>query len=73
MESFGPSSCSDPSEEVRILLHTPVSFKEVGLGDVLPPDGGLDALRRHSSPEQRDVLRVRRLERRVFEEPETAS
>lgn len=70
---FGPYSCSDSSEVVRLILHRPVSFKEVGLGDVLPPDGGLNALRRHSSPEQRDVLRVRRLERCVFEEPETAS
>lgn len=55
---FCPCSCSDRSEVVRIILHRPVSFKEVGLGGVLPPDGGLNALRRHSSPEQRDVLRV---------------
>lgn len=69
----GPYGCSDRSEVVGVTVHRPVSFKEVGLGDVLPPDDGLDALRRHSSPEQRDVLRVRRLERCVFEEPETAS
>lgn len=65
---FAPYSCPDSSEVVR-----PVSFKEVSLGGVLPPDGGLDALCRHSSPEQRYVLRVRRLERCVFEEPEAAS
>ncbi|TNN67476.1 hypothetical protein EYF80_022282 [Liparis tanakae] len=53
--------------------HGPVSFEEVGFGDVLPPDSCLDALSGHAAPEQRDVLRVRRLESRVLEDPETVS
>lgn len=54
-------------------LHRPVSFEEVGFGDILPPDSCLDALRGHATPEQRDVLRVRRLESCVLEDPETVS
>lgn len=55
------------------IPHGPVSFEEVGLGDILPPDSCLDALSGHSAPEQRDVLRVRRLEGCVLEDPETVS
>lgn len=60
-----------PTDSGSTTQHRPVSFEEVGLGDVLPPDGGLDALGGHAAAEQRDVLRVRRLESRVLEDPET--
>lgn len=55
------------------IPHGPVSFEEVGLGDILPPDSCLDALSGHTAPEQRDVLRVRRLQGCVLEDPETVS
>lgn len=61
------------TQPLIIIPHGPVSFEEVGLGDILPPDSCLDALSGHSAPEQRDVLRVRRLESCVLEDPETVS
>lgn len=51
-------------------LHSPVPFKEVGLGHVLPPHGGLDALGRHAVAELGDVLGISRLHHRVLKHPE---
>lgn len=58
---------------ITVLVHRPVSFEEVGFCDILPPDSCLDTLSGHAAPEQRDVLRVRRLESCVLEDPETVS
>ncbi len=53
-----------------MFLYPPVPFKEVGLGHVLPPHSGLDALGRHAVSELGDVLGVSRLQHRVLKHPE---
>lgn len=53
-----------------MFFYPPVPFKEVGLGHILPPHGGLDALGRHAVAELGDVLGVSRLQHRVLKHPE---
>lgn len=57
---------------LKIVSHfdSPVPFEKIGFGHVLPPHSRLDVLWRHSTAEQRDVLRVRGLQSGVFEHPE---
>lgn len=40
------------SLHIQFLYYTPVSFKEVGFGHVLPPDSCLDVLGGHATSEQ---------------------
>lgn len=51
----------------------PVSFEEVGLSGIFPPDGCLNTLCGHAATEQRNVLRVGRLKMPILEHPETVS
>lgn len=57
-------------KNTNISTYRPVPFEEVGLGYILPPDGGLNTLCWHAVPKHGNVLWVARLEHGVLEHPE---